>query len=87
MQEATTSEQLVELLNYAKKSSFLSYRIDPKKLREIEFKKLSLAEQKQTLLEIVDLNNLYVNYSDIDDISNGISDADKKLNREFYGDK
>lgn len=87
VQEATTSEQLVELLNYAKKSSFLSYRIDPKKLREIEFKKLSLAEQKQTLLEIVDLNNLYVNYSDIDDISNGISDADKKLNREFYGDK
>ncbi|MFR9119880.1 MAG: DNA methyltransferase [Streptococcus parasanguinis] len=87
VQEATTSEQLVELLNYAKKSSFLSYRIDPKKLRENEFKKLSLAEQKQTLLEIVDLNNLYVNYSDIDDISNGISDADKKLNREFYGDK
>lgn len=85
--EATTSEQLVELLNYAKKSSFLSYRIDPKKLRENEFKKLSLAEQKQTLLEIVDHNNLYVNYSDIDDISNGISDADKKLNREFYGDK
>ena len=85
VQEATTAEQLVELLNFAKKSSFLSYRIDPKKLRENEFKELSLAEQKQTLLEIVDNNNLYVNYSDIDDISNGISDADKKLNHEFYG--
>lgn len=85
VQEATTSEQLVELLSFAKQSSFLSYRLDPKKLRENEFKQLSLAEQKRILSEIVDNNNLYVNYSDIDDISNGISDADKKLNREFYG--
>lgn len=85
VQKATTAEELVELLNFAKQSSFLSYRIDPKRLRENDFKKLSLAEQKQILLEILDNNNLYVNYSDIDDISNGVSDADKNLNREFYG--
>ena len=85
VQAATTAEQLVVLLNNAKQSSFLSYRIDPKKLRENEFKQLSLAEQKQILFEIVDNNNLYVNYSDIDDISNGVTDADKKLNHEFYG--
>ena len=85
IQEAGSTEELTELLKLAKQSSFLSYRIDPKKLRENEFKQLSLAEQKQILLEIIDNNNLYVNYSDIDDISNGISDADKKLNREFYG--
>lgn len=85
VQSATTAEQLIELLRYAKQSSFLSYRIDPKKLRENEFKQLSLAEQKQILLEILDNNNLYVNYSDIDDVSYGISDDDKKLNHEFYG--
>lgn len=85
VQAAMTAEQLVVLLNNAKQSSFLSYRIDPKKLRENEFKQLSLAEQKQILFEIVDNNNLYVNYSDIDDISNGVTDADKKLNHEFYG--
>jgi len=85
IQEAGSTEELTELLKLAKQSSFLSYRIDPKKLRENEFKQLSLAEQKQILLEIIDNNNLYVNYSDIDDISNGISDADKRLNREFYG--
>lgn len=85
VQKATTAEDLVELLNFAKQSSFLSYRIDPKKLKESEFKQLSLAEQKQTLLEIVDNNNLYVNYIDINDISNKISDVDKRLNREFYG--
>lgn len=85
IQEASSTEELTELLKFAKQSSFLSYRIDPKKLRENEFKQLSLAEQKQILSEIVDNNNLYVNYSDIDDISNEISDADKKLNHEFYG--
>lgn len=85
VQVATTVDQLVELLNFAKQSSFLSYRVDPRKLKETEFKQLSFAEQKQILSEIIDNNNLYVNYSDIDDVSNGISDADKKLNREFYG--
>ena len=85
IQEATSTEELTELLNLAKQSSFLSYRVDPQKLKETEFKQLSLAEQKQILSEIIDNNNLYVNLSDIDDVSNGISDADKILNREFYG--
>ena len=83
--EASSKEELTELLKLAKQSSFLSYRVDPKKLRENEFKQLSLAEQKQTLLEIVDNNNLYVNYSDIDDISYNIPDAEKRMNHEFYG--
>lgn len=83
--EATTTEELLELFEIAKKSSFLSYRIDPKKLKASEFEKLSLAEQKQILSEIIDNNNLYVNYSDIDDRDYGISAEDKKLNHAFYG--
>ncbi|MEF7647825.1 MULTISPECIES: DNA methyltransferase [Bacillus cereus group] len=84
--KATDSDQLKELFDFAKKSSFISYRIDPKKLKASEFEKLSLAEQKQFLREIIDNNNLYVNYSDIDDASYGISEEDKELNRQFYGD-
>jgi len=83
--EATTTEELLELFEIAKKLSFLSYRIDPKKLKASEFEKLSLAEQKQILSEIIDNNNLYVNYSDIDDSDYGISAEDKKLNHAFYG--
>ena len=83
--EATTKEKLLEVFELAKKSSFLSYRIDPKKLKKNEFEKLSLAEQKQILSEIIDNNNLYVNYSDIDDIDYGISAQDKKFNHAFYG--
>ena len=82
--EATTTEELLELFELAKKSSFLSYRIDPKKLKKNEFSQLSLAEQKQILSEIIDNNNLYVNYSDIDDSDYQISAEDKKLNHAFY---
>ena len=85
--KATTTEELLELFNTAKKSSFLSYRIDPKKLKASEFEKLSLAEQKQILSEIIDHNNLYVNYSDIDDQTYNISEQDKRLNRAFYGEE
>ena len=85
--KATTTEELLELFNTAKTSSFLSYRIDPKKLKASEFEKLSLAEQKQILSEIIDHNNLYVNYCDIDDQSYSISEQDKRLNRAFYGEE
>ena len=86
IQEATSTEELTELLNLAKQSSFLSYRVDPKKLKETEFKQLSLAEQKQILSEIIDNNNLYVNLSDIDDVTYRISENEKKLNKEFYSE-
>lgn len=82
--EATTTAELLELFETAKKSSFLSYRIDPKKLKTAEFEKLSLAEQKQVLSEIIDNNNLYVNYSDIEDSDYHVSEGDKHLNRQFY---
>ncbi|RRD32309.1 site-specific DNA-methyltransferase [Streptococcus minor] len=82
--EATTTAELLELFETAKKSSFVSYRIDPKKLKTAEFEKLSLAEQKQVLSEIIDNNNLYVNYSDIEDRDYHVSEEDKRLNRQFY---
>lgn len=82
--ESTSSIELIELFEIAKKSSFLSYRVDPKKMRKQEFLKLSLSEQKKILSEVIDNNNLYVNYSDIDDVDYDISEDDKFLNDIFY---
>jgi adenine-specific DNA-methyltransferase len=36
------------------------------------------------LLECLDKNHLYVNYSEIDDEEYGVSKEDKKINKEFY---
>ncbi len=84
VENALSSEELVELLEKVKKSSFLSYRVEAKKLNKEEFNNLSLFEQKQLLVELIDQNNLYVNYSDIDDVDNNISEKEKQLNTMFY---
>lgn len=74
----------IDLLNEAASSSFLSYRVDPKKLNEEEFRKLSKAEKRQLLLELVDNNTLYVNYDDINDPVFKVSEKDKKHNKTLY---
>ena len=84
IETSSTSEELAELLEQVKKSSFLSYRVETKKLHKEEFTKLSLFEQKQLLVELIDHNNLYVNYCDIDDVNNNISEKEKQLNKMFY---
>lgn len=83
---AADSPKLVQLLEEVLNSSFLSYRVDPKKLSPQEFTKLPLVEQKRLLMELVDSNTLYLNYSEIDDQTYQVSDIDKKHNAEFYGE-
>ena len=39
---------------------------------------------KNYLLEIIDKNQLYVNYSEIEDVRYKISEEDKALNYSFY---
>ena len=83
--KATEKSELLLLLIEAKESSFLSYRVDPNKLDPHgDFKDLSMAEQKHILMELIDNNTLYVNYSDMEDKTFAISEQVKKLNRQFY---
>ncbi|MBQ8992199.1 site-specific DNA-methyltransferase [Candidatus Saccharibacteria bacterium] len=75
---------LSKLLDEVLKSSFLSYRVDPKKANKKEFEELSLADKKRILCSLVDNNTLYMNYSEIDDASYDNSAEDKKFNKQFY---
>lgn len=86
VKNADTDKELTELLEQARKSSFLSYKVDPEKINpgDKDFSSLSIAHKKQLLLEIVDHNHLYVNYTEIDDKDYGVSAEDKKLNKKFY---
>ncbi|RVU55434.1 site-specific DNA-methyltransferase [Anaerosphaera multitolerans] len=49
-----------------------------------DFENLSLEDKKKVLIKLIDKNKLYVNYSDIDDESYNISDADKRFTKSFY---
>ena len=77
-----------DLLNEVLHSSFLSYRIDAKNhnIKLSDFHKLSLRDKKRILLDLIDNNTLYLNYSEIDDETYQISDADKEHNKAFYGE-
>jgi adenine-specific DNA-methyltransferase len=51
-----------------------------------EFKKLDLEKQKQVLFDMLDKNQLYVNYSEIEDKKFKVKKKDKEINKEFYGE-
>lgn len=89
IRDAETTEELLSIWKEMKHNGFLSYRVDPKLFDEntVEFKDLSLEEQKKLLLEMLDYNDLYINYSEIDDAIYNVSGEEKKLNKEFYRGK
>jgi len=87
IQKAKTKEELKNLWETMKEKAFLSYKVDVKTIDEHakDFEDLSIEDQKRFLFECLDKNHLYVNYSEVDDEEYGVSEEDKKLNREFYG--
>lgn len=87
VEAAKSDADYLQLLQEATSSSFLSYRVDPKKLNEDEFRKLSSAEKRRLLLELIDNNTLYVNYEDINDPIFKVSEKDKEFNKKLYEKK
>ncbi|TOD60099.1 hypothetical protein CGJ60_23030 [Vibrio parahaemolyticus] len=87
IEQAKTTEQLIDVWNDLKNSVNLSYKVDPALFDENReaFNALEISEQKKLLIEFIDKNQLYVNYSEIDDKTNEISENDKKFNKQFYG--
>lgn len=84
--ECTSSSQLIEIKNELKNSNFIRYEVKDENLFDDknQFDTLSMDEQKEILIKILDKNHLYVNYSEMDDTQFDISDEVKKFNREFY---
>lgn len=88
IKKSKTIKELLSIWKEMQENAFISYKVDPKQINEniAEFEKLSLEDQKRFLIETLDKNQLYVNYSEIDDEDFDVSETDKKLNRNFYGE-
>lgn len=88
---SVTSNELNSLYTNIINSNFISTKVDPKDLfsdkTTHDFTQLSDSEKKEVLFKLLDLNMLYVNYSDLNDDEYKISDEDKVFTRSFYGDK
>lgn len=87
IQDAKNTKSLLKIWDEMVNYYFLNYDVEIHKFNKnkVDFEKLSLAEQKKLLCEMLNKNQLYVNLSEIDDKQFNISKEDKELNSKFYG--
>lgn len=86
IQATKDTKALLQIWEQMKIKSFLNYNVDIKKQDEHleEFKELSLSEQKQHLCELLDKNQLYVNFSSLNDAEFACTEEEKRLTKDFY---
>lgn len=91
IQAAQCSEDLLALWRAIAENSFLNWYVNPAvpneaeaEFQQIGKQKNGIAKQRNLLTELLNTNQLYVNLSEINDRSFGISKQDKLLNSRFY---
>ena len=87
--KAGNQKELEKLFDELYEKYFLNYDVEAKKfkektLKEDKFKNLGLDEQKRLFIEILDLNQMYVNFSERKDEKYGLSQEDIQLTEDFY---
>ena len=89
IEAAEKDQELVKVWGEMLASGFISCKIDPAQfsMEDEDFKALPLADKKRILMDLLDMNQLYVNYCDIDDRTFAVPAADKAFTKSFYGDK
>lgn len=87
LEKAENTYQVKIVLNKSIDNGKLIPSVLPSDLKESEddFDKLSLDEQKNLVMELLNKNQLYVNFSDVDDEDYKVSESDKTFTRSFYG--
>ena len=89
IESATTDAELIALLEEILGTDFISCKVNPAQIKENakSFDELSIDDKKRFLMELLDKNQLYINYCDIDDENYHIPEDDKAFTKSFYGDK
>jgi len=82
-------KELITLFDELYEKYFLNYNVKvrvfkEKIVKEKEFQNLSLNRQKEIFARMLDLNQLYVNVSDMEDSRFKLSDEDIALTKNFY---
>lgn len=86
IESAKDTKAVLKIWEEMKAKSFLNYNVDLQKQEQHidEFKALTLAEQKQHLVELLDKNQLYVNLSSLNDKDFAVLAEEKKVTQDFY---
>lgn len=88
LQDAENVDELMNVYSRMKQNGDIDFRVDLNKF-EVSLKVgelPTLEDRKRELIKIIDKNQLYYNYSDIDDenVRSLISDTDYEFNKSFY---
>jgi len=93
IQASKTTNELVEIWKDISQYSFLNWYINATApddalhdFVEIGKSDNGVEKQKGLLCELLNKNQLYVNLSEIEDIKFSVSEHDKELNKQFYGE-
>lgn len=89
IQEAKSLDELVLFFDEMCSKYFLHYNVKVNDFKNViskeeNFKKLSLENQKDMFIKMLDLNQLYVNLSDMEDTKYSISNEDLIFTKDFY---
>ncbi|PWG51539.1 site-specific DNA-methyltransferase [Ligilactobacillus salivarius] len=86
LQKSGSIQELMEVYNRMKENADIDFRLDLEKFEEEISNFNSLDERRRELVRILDKNQLYYNYANIDDanVRDLISDNDYKFNKSFY---
>ena len=86
IRDAENTEALLSVWENMKERSFLNYNLDLKAQdKEMEdFKALTIEEQKEILMSLLDKNQLYVPVSTMNDADYGVSEEEKAFTKDFY---
>ncbi|CZR07797.1 site-specific DNA-methyltransferase [Trichococcus ilyis] len=85
---AKSMTELQEIFNRMLETTDFDFRVNLDEVRNTIWR-LSVEDQKRTLVKIIDKNQLYYNYSEIDDINvrDLISDTDYAFNQSYYAER
>ncbi len=91
VQQAETTEQLEDVINrMISGGADFDFRVDVEKvLQDPEYQAMSLADKKQLMVKVIDKNQLYYAYSNLEDrdVQELMSESDIAFNKSFYGER
>lgn len=82
--QASNISDLLKIYEQIKESEFINYSVDTNGLNLSHLEESDFDAMKLFLIEILDKNLLYVNYSERNDHNSGVSDEDRRVNEGFY---
>ncbi len=86
IQISKNEEDLEKVVSGMKEKAYLNFKVDLEKIssKNEGYNNLLLEEKKEVLIQVLDMNQLYLGYSEIEDEQYDISEGVKAFNHSFY---